>query len=311
MRITQPAFLGNGASLKGALHSHSTRSDGRDTPEEVLRKYRENGFDFVSLTDHRIYNFKNFAPDTNLTIIPGMEYDMNLSERDGFRCFHVVCIGDAEGNGFTQDQRFESAAVADQFAAQPYLDYIHANNNMTIYCHPEWSGTPARYFDQMRGNFAMEIWNSGCAMVNDMDTNAACWDELLFSGQKIFGVATDDGHSMAHHAKGWVTVNAENNVTAILSALRAGAFYSSCGPKFFDFSVEDGFVFVKCSPVKRLKLVSMCHPTYMQEGENITEAKIEIGNRLSQYRYLRIEIMDDAGRRAWTNPIFIDKDIRI
>ena len=69
----------------------------------------------------------------------------------------------------------------------------------------------------------MEVWNTGCAVENEMDTNAAYWDELLIQGQRIFGVATDDGHPMNQHCKGWVMVNSENNVNAILDALKAGA----------------------------------------------------------------------------------------
>lgn len=38
--------------LKGALHTHTTCSDGNLTPEEVLRVYRDLGFGFVALTDH-------------------------------------------------------------------------------------------------------------------------------------------------------------------------------------------------------------------------------------------------------------------
>ena len=39
-------------ALKGALHTHTTRSDGELTPLEVLRVYHELGFDFIALTDH-------------------------------------------------------------------------------------------------------------------------------------------------------------------------------------------------------------------------------------------------------------------
>jgi len=38
--------------LKGALHTHTTCSDGELMPAEVLRVYRDLGFDFVALTDH-------------------------------------------------------------------------------------------------------------------------------------------------------------------------------------------------------------------------------------------------------------------
>ena len=54
--------------LKGALHCHTTRSDGKGTPEEVIRLHAQNGYDFMALTDHRIYNYQNFA-DVPMTIL--------------------------------------------------------------------------------------------------------------------------------------------------------------------------------------------------------------------------------------------------
>ena len=45
--------------LKGGLHCHTTRSDGRGTPEEVIRLHAAKGYDFLALTDHRIYNRRN------------------------------------------------------------------------------------------------------------------------------------------------------------------------------------------------------------------------------------------------------------
>ena len=60
--------------------------------------------------------------------------------------------------------RFESRTIRHAVETQPLIDMAHANGNLTIYCHPEWSGTPKSDFDMLYGNFAMEIWNSGCAM---------------------------------------------------------------------------------------------------------------------------------------------------
>jgi hypothetical protein len=38
--------------LKVALHTHTVRSDGTLTPNELLRRYAEHGFDAVAITDH-------------------------------------------------------------------------------------------------------------------------------------------------------------------------------------------------------------------------------------------------------------------
>ena len=306
----QAAFVNATKQLKGALHCHTTRSDGRGEPDEVIRLHKENGYDFMAITDHRFYNYKNFS-DVEMTIVPGMEMDRNLPG-PGVHCHHIVCIGPSreDGNGFEQDQRFPSGRYERPEQTQEMLDWLHANNNLTIYCHPEWSGTPAREFEMLRGNFAMEIWNSGCAIEDGVDTNAAYWDELLVQGQKIWGVATDDGHAMHQHCKGWVRVNSENNVNAILAALKNGAFYSSCGPEIYDFYVDKGEAHIECSPVEEIQFVHLRIPYRLAkpaEGETtLTSAVTKL--RESSTPYIRAVVKDAQGRRAWTNPIFLDSD---
>ena len=307
----QQAFIGKEKMLKGALHCHTTRSDGRGTPEEVIRYHYQHGYDFLAITDHRNYNLKNFAPDVPITIIPGMEYDSHIEWKNGFRCFHTVCLGPVTGNGFEQDEQPESGKASNQEEYQPYLDDIHAKGNLTIYCHPEWSSTPARYFENQKGNFAMEIWNSGCALNCDMDTDAAYWDEILGQGKVLYGVATDDGHAMNEHCNGWVMVRAENNVNAILEALKAGEFYSSCGPEIYNFYVEDGKAVVECSPVAKIRFHSDKNPTRIVRSTDGTMMRAEIDladtwwASSGEYKYVRATVIDKNGKYAWTNPIFL------
>ena len=45
-------FSKPGRFWRGNLHTHSTRSDGRRSPEEVCRFYETAGYDFLALTDH-------------------------------------------------------------------------------------------------------------------------------------------------------------------------------------------------------------------------------------------------------------------
>ncbi len=304
--IRQQAFIGEQKMLKGGLHCHTTRSDGQGTPEEIIRLHHMNGYDFLALTDHRFYNYTNFAPEIPLTIIPGMEYDNEFERGYGFRCFHTVCIGPSkeDGNGYEQDQRFESGTAKNQEEYQSYLDDMHRNGNLTIYCHPEWSSTPARYFEKQKGNFAMEIWNSGCALGCHSDRDAAYWDELLGQGKCIYGVATDDGHAMYQHCNGWVRVNADNNIRSILTSLENGAFYSSCGPEIYDFYVtDDGKAVIDCSEACKIRFHSDMHPTTIFHSANGTLTHAEFG--IQDYQYIRAVVIDKNGKYAWTNPIFL------
>lgn len=308
--IKQQAFSGEGNMLKGGLHCHTTRSDGADSPEEVIRYHHQQGYDFLAITDHRIYNYKNFAPDIPITIIPGMEMDSDFETGRGFRCFHVVCLGPAreDGNGFEQDQRLPSAKAKNQQEFQACLDSIHAHSNLTIYCHPEWSSTPARYFENLKGNFAMEIWNSGCALDNDMDMDAAYWDELLGQGKLIYGVATDDGHAMNQNCLGWVMVRAENNMNSILNSLKIGAFYSSCGPEIYDFYVENNKAVIECSPASKIRFHCDRHPSRVIKATEglLTRGEIDLyADGVLDYSYIRATVIDENNKFAWTNPIFL------
>ena len=306
--LRQAAFIAKNKMLKGALHCHTTRSDGAGDPGDVIRLHKANGYDFMALTDHRRYNYENFAPETDMTIIPGMEVDANFERAGGVHCLHIVCIGPAkeDGNGFEQDQRFESLKINDQLEMQPFLDMIHDNKNMTIYCHPQWSGTPTRDFDKLQGNFAMELWNSGCVIENELDVdNGLMLDDLNEDGHRLWGVAVDDGHPMEQHCNGWVMVNAENNINAILRALKDGAFYASTGPEINDFRIENGKAVVECSPCTSVVFRCGRTPTRVKEDPEgmITSAEETVRPHMP---FIRAVVTDEMGNTAWTNPIFLD-----
>ena len=152
--IRQSAFTEKAYMLNGGLHCHTTRSDGKGTPEAVIALHEENGYDFLALTDHRIYNFKNYLPGSRLTIIPGMEMDWNIAPKHPIHCFHIVFLGrEKPNNPYEQDQRFEGGIeISGQEELQPYLDQAHADGQLTFYCHPQWSSTFVREFECLQGN---------------------------------------------------------------------------------------------------------------------------------------------------------------
>ena len=307
MRIQQAAFAKGKPFLKGALHCHTTRSDGKGTPAEVIRLHYENGYHFMALTDHNIINHINHA-DVPMTMLAGIERDFGLPGRkfDKPHCVHVVGIGVPGDPAIPgQDVRPEHAGRGETGAeAQPMIDDMHRWNMKTIYAHPAWSGTTYQDFKDLQGNFAMEVWNTGCAMENNQDFNAPYWDEALDAGQKIWGVATDDGHPMEQHCKGWVMVSAENDAPSILEALEKGEFYASCGPEIKDFCVEDGVVHIACSPAASIHFISLRYPLpCVRDAEGaMTTAECKLPEGL---KYIRVCVTDKEGRRAWTNPIFL------
>ena len=50
--MSRDLFCPTGRIYRGNLHGHCTHSDGRNEAAEVVRLYREAGYDFTCLSDH-------------------------------------------------------------------------------------------------------------------------------------------------------------------------------------------------------------------------------------------------------------------
>ena len=94
------------------LHCHSTASDGRLTPTELLRRAFEQGVDVLSLTDHDtvqgLSEASVAAKECGLTLIPGIEF----SSQWGRRGIHVV------GLNIDLNSKVLASAVTTQLAVR-------------------------------------------------------------------------------------------------------------------------------------------------------------------------------------------------
>ncbi len=305
MIVHQAAFGGRRPLLKGNLHCHTTRSDGLPSPETAMLQYASMHYDFLALTDHRIYNYRSYAPETGMVVVPGMELDFSLPG-PGCHVIHLLSVGPEEekGNGFRQDQKFETMEGATAEEAIPLVKQIREAGNLPIFCHPEWSGNTAEEIMALPDISLMEIWNTGCVQENGLDNRAAYWDEVLCSGRKMYGIATDDGHQLWQNGQGFIRVRAERTPSSILEALRRGAFYASCGPEIYDFYMEDGKAVIICSPVSVIRFRHFRVPYVDLHGKGLRGHMMV---PVEGTNYIRAEVEDENGRRAWTNPIFLDE----
>ena len=89
-------FNNKGEFFKGNLHGHSNKSDGMLTPEDVCHAYIENGYNFISITDHflEMFNYPITLPKLkikNFTVIPGAEF--HTSKMGNGELWHVLALG--------------------------------------------------------------------------------------------------------------------------------------------------------------------------------------------------------------------------
>lgn len=72
---------------RGDFHTHTTLSDGRLSPKELVELAKERGLDFFVLTEHNL--FHTGQPEEDLLVIPGMEVSGRQGHFNllGCRCF--------------------------------------------------------------------------------------------------------------------------------------------------------------------------------------------------------------------------------
>lgn len=295
----QNPFDRTGKWYKGCLHVHSSASDGRLSPEEVLAWYRSRGYDFVAITDHNAPSEAQVI-DSSLITLAGIEVD-GVDPVAGL--YHLVGLG-LELPGPTRE---EPGRIQDA------IDRLRAAGALVCLAHPYWSGQRSAQLMGVEGCFALEVYNGGCEVDDAKGFSAVHWDDLLAAGGRLWGLAVDDAHWRTGERDaglGWVWVKAQAlTQQAILEALDAGSFYASSGPEIYDLVLDRdrGEVTIRCSPVVSIDFVGngpLSRRVLGAKRRRLTEASYRL--RHGQ-RYLRVACLDASGCWAWSNPLFLDE----
>ncbi|MAS42576.1 MAG: phosphotransferase [Rhodobacteraceae bacterium] len=301
-----PAFAAPGRFWRGNLHAHSTLSDGALPPGEVCRRYAAEGYDFLALTDHFIGRFgypitdtKPFRSDTFTTLLGA---EIHSGAMTNGELWHILAVGlpadfapgDAPGFVPVPGQETGPAIAARARAAGAFV----------AIAHPQWSGLTLEDARSLEAAHAVEVYNHGCFAGADRADGFHMLDLLLSEGRDLSAVATDDSHfTEPDHFGGWVMVKAEeNSPEALLAALKRGEHYSTQGPELRGIDVGSASIRVECSAAVSVIVQGAGSAARALHGESMTRAEVPLG-RLETSPWLRVTVVDRAGKRAWSNPM--------
>ncbi len=301
-------FHGPGRFWRGNLHAHSTLSDGMLPPEEVCRRYRDEGYDFLALTDHFVGVFGYPITDTrpfrgnDFTTILGAE--VHSGAMGNGEIWHLLAVGLPPGFAPSHTPTFDPVPGQETPAALA----TRASNAgaFVAIAHPQWSGLTLEDARQVAGAVhAVEAYNHGSAVGCDRPDGFHLLDLLLSEGHRLDLCATDDAHfNEPDHFGGWVMVRAESNEPeALLHALRAGAFYSTQGPELRGIEVTDTHLRVRCSAAATIIVQGQGTAARAVHGESMTLGEVPLA-RFAASPWIRVTVVDRAGRRAWSNPMW-------
>ena len=279
---------------KGNRHTHTTRSDGRKSPEDTLAAYREMGFDFIALTDHWLWNDANTIDESGLFVLSGAEYNFN-GEDSLAGVFHIVALGCEAEPPVTREQ------LSAGLTAQETIDQINACGGLAMLAHPAWSLNTHDMIASLRGLSATEIYNSVSGLPrNCRPYSGQVIDELAVRGHVLPLVADDDTHFWLGEAgMSYILVNIDGELTreSLLDAIRERRFFATQGP-VFDLRREGDEMVVTCDAGAKCVTFFTNRPwenlrNVISDGEPVFEARYPIHENT---RFVRAEVTDFDGK---------------
>jgi predicted metal-dependent phosphoesterase TrpH len=305
-----PPFSLPGRFWRGNIHTHSTLSDGALSPSAVADAYKAAGYDFLTLSDHFVDKFdwpladtRGFRTDAFTTLIGA---ELHAPETRVGELWHILAVG----------LPLDFAPNADGETGPELARRAAASGAFVGVAHPAWSQLTVEDGRALDAAHAVEIYNHGCAVECDRGDGWYLADRLLTEGRRLNAFATDDAHfKTPDHFGGWVHVKSETlDPDALLTALKLGHYYSSQGPQFHDLSVAGDTLTVGCSPVDTITVICGHSRSVLRNGRAIVGADLDLSKLEKGWRitnkpspWFRVVAIDNAGKRAWSNPIWFDR----
>ncbi|MDZ7673274.1 MAG: CehA/McbA family metallohydrolase [Halanaerobiales bacterium] len=278
-----------GKYFKAQLHSHTKESDGKLEVNELIKEYKNRGYDFLAITDHDKITINKEYDDNNFKTITGEE----LTVINPFWPLgrHLNRIGVKKRSKYNK--------LKD-------VDKVLNQNNITVINHPATeSGLGTQRWDidkllELENIKFIEIANH----FSDQMINMKYWHILLnkYGNQSpIWGLAVDDAHNIDDIDKNWIMVKADNFTEKdLLKALTRGSFYSTQGPEV-EFFVEDNIINVTSNTSYEISFYGGDNKLLKSKSGFNADYKPK-GNE----DFIRLEIVDkDKNKKLWSQPFWL------
>lgn len=294
-------FARPGRFYRGNLHTHSNRSDGALNPAEVIAAYRARGYDFLALTDHFLEQYafpitdtRAFRDDTFTTILGA---ELHGPRTEVGENWHLLAVGLPLDFAPASAEETGPALAARAAEAGAFVGIAH----------PAWYNLTLADALTIEAAHAVEVYNETCATDNDRGDSWHLADMLLARGRHLHAFAADDAHFKARPDQfaAWVHVKAEALAPeALVAALKAGQFYSSQGPTIDSVEISGQSMRVACSPASLIVVSGRRAASRSLRGVGLTEAVLPVEPFAGGS--CRLTVVDASGKRAWSNPIWLD-----
>lgn len=316
----------NKNQYKTEMHCHSTCSDGKYTPAQLKEIYKERGYSAVCFTDHDVFIPHNDLTDEDFVALNGYELfvpdlrdkpndavnkQLHLNflalspKKEKMLFYNPDYIYTQNGKKFIGKIKYQGSCKQPRFFEAQWvnkaIETANKNGFAVTFNHPVWSCASPEDYLSLDGLTAMEIWNS-------FQEDGGAVREMVYEGKEILSVASNDFHKFREGEQSIlasVYIQADKlTYRQLVKNFLSGNYYSSCGPTLSQLYIEDDRLYLACSKVKSVMLVTPsidCRSIRVTDGY-IEQAEFALNAHDKKAFY--IVLTDENGNKAWTNPIF-------
>lgn len=280
--------LSDGEWLRGNLHTHSTQSDGKATPQDVIADYAARGYGFLMISDHGYLTSEEHYhqwENHGLVLIPGYEMDGEPHLQ------HIDAGGKVDYKASRQEMINEANKASRGFIVANHPNWQEKFDHTTIEQLREWTGY-----------LGLEIYNGIVRLQDGSPYATNKWDILLSEGRRLWGFANDDSHAPEHVGMGWNTAYVkEHSLAGVIDALRQGRFYASTGVIISNITVTDMTIRLETENAQRIVALQQTGRRFAVADDRVIEVTVP-----EDAKYVRFECWGAAEQFAWTQPFFIE-----
>jgi len=291
--------------LKGNLHSHTTNSDGRPSPQERLDGYINQGYDFLCISDHyKITRIDTVRFPDNFVLVQGAE--LHPDNPFGGQTHHFLA--------YNFDKNIDSKSMR----PQQVIDEVRNQGGSIWLAHPHWSSVNIlRDTLPLNGLSGIEVFNTTCQRAGRGESSVH-WDDWMdLLGRPIPALANDDAHALESEKRdtyeAWNMVRVkERSAKAIIEALEQGCAYVSTGPEIYDIKLRRAEntdekqrvieATVMCSEAQSIMAIFETYGMEYRESNADTFVQAKFNLRANAH-WVRFEIIGPNGAKAWSNPM--------
>ena len=322
---------------KASLHTHSTVSDGKLTPQEVKALYKAAGYSILALTDHHIIARHPELNDEDFLTLTGIElgldsedyappqsffgqtYHFNLIAKDPDNLWQpyppkkITETNQEHARQAHWDQRERICSVE---CANEILRRAQEEGFLAIYNHPTWSKQSYPEYSLLKGLWALEIRNTHNVLNGYDDNNHRVYQDLLELGNRLAVVACDDTHRPHTVAGSWTMIGAETlTYAAVIEAMERGDLYASCGPEIRSLTLEGDTLRITCSAAAEVTLQTQARYARRcasEDGTPITEGEFDLSvwrekSNGNPNAFFRLTVTAPDGTYAVTRAYFLNE----